>query len=106
MNSNIPDIILPDITTGSLHRRVLLDWTLPPDYAMCLEKYYLLHWSRPWLERQMHKKLIHQSVPYVVISMPNQLISDALQSDQIAISFRKMYSMAYGYAMIRAIGNT
>ena len=105
MNNLIqPDIHLPDISTGELHKRILLDWSLPPDYAMCLEKYYILHWSRAWFINQTRKVgITHQGVFYAIVFKHGQTIADVISTPTVAISFRKMHTMAYGYAMVKGV---
>lgn len=104
MNSSNLDIILPSITVGSLHKRCILDWSLPPDYADCLEKYYILHWSRDWFVKQTSSGgITHQGTFYCIIFAQGQTIADVIAPPTVAISFRKMHGMMYGYAMVRGI---
>lgn len=75
---------------------------IPAHLQPNFDKYYLLHWSPDYLSMIcVYGSIYREGIRYVITNMDMTTLHSLWADPQIRISFRKLYDMSYGYALIR-----
>lgn len=81
------------------------NWTVPmPIKDKWFDKYYILNWQGTYLAEKVNNgTLTHDKVQYKInwITVPTL----CYKSDEVLISFRRIWGQAEGYALIKVKGD-
>lgn len=80
---------------------VLTQWTLPPNIIDRLDKYYLIKWECDVFNLYSKSSVIrHQGITYQIIY--HDCLPEHFQHcTHVAMSFRKLAYMPYGYVLVK-----
>lgn len=94
--------------TTNIYLAILDYWVIPPALKDRLDKYYLLHWEKDYFFNQsLTGRIVHQDVEYLVLyhqCLPLHMTRADVK--QVALSFRKLASMPYGYVLVKPINQS
>ena len=109
MNPNAIHFPINPISLGSLptpeqhiRSQLMKEFRLNKSLVSFLHKYYLLHWSGEYFQKQFYTKggrISHQGEEYIMVFIdePRTILS----APKVQLSFRKLYSTdAHGYVLI------
>ena len=95
---------MPHSTPYEVRYAAVNSWEIPQSIVdYWFDKYYLLHWQGVWLADQVNNGIIlHDGVRYRVNWRTVPTI--CYKSDNVMISFRRIYGKDEGYALITVKG--
>ena len=107
VNLPINPITLGSMPTPEQHIRTQLirEFHLSSNIYRLLHKYYLLHWSGEYFQKQYYTKggrIVHQDEEYILVfeEDPRKILA----ATKVALSFRKLYSAdTHGYVLVKSL---
>lgn len=92
------------ITPYHVKHELINTWNVTPSFIdKWFDKYYILHWQGVYLaERVENGVILHDGVRYRInwITVPTL----CYKSDQVQLSFRRIFGQAEGYVLIKVKG--